>query len=236
MSTGVAAPPSGGTSLERELKYVVPAGTALLARSLVATLCRADPRYPAAVVSTIYYDTPDLDLLSEKINSDYLKTKVRLRWYTPNRGAPNAFLEIKSRVGTLRHKVRVQTPMSGMIAADLPLDDPALLRVLEVARPLGIPLPAPLHPAVLLRYERHRFVEPVSGSRVSVDVDIEALRGNPRIVGNAFSHRLPHGVIEIKGPGDDLPRVLAPLLRVGARRAAFSKYGAAGVALLRYTH
>lgn len=236
MSTGVAAPPSGGISLERELKYAVPEGKALLARSIVSALCRPDPQFPAAVVSTIYYDTPDLALLSEKINSDYLKTKVRLRWYSPARGSAGAFLEVKSRVGALRHKVRVQTPLSAATVADLSLDDPALLHVLDLARPLGMALPPRLLPALLLRYERFRFVEPVSRSRISVDTNIEAVRGNPRLVGNAFHQRLPLGVVEIKGSGDDLPRALRPLLHLGARRAAFSKYGAAGVAMLRYTH
>jgi len=236
MSTAAAAPPEGGISLERELKYVLPAGKAVLARSVVSALCRPDPHYPAAIVSTIYYDTPDLALLSEKINSDYLKTKVRLRWYSPGRGAATAFLEIKSRVGGLRHKVRVATSLSAATVADLPLEHPALVQVLELARPLGVPLPTRLMPALLLRYERFRFIEPVSASRISVDLGIEAVRVNPRVVGHAFLHRLPHAVVEIKGPGNDIPRALHALINLGARRAAFSKYGAAGLAMLRYNH
>jgi hypothetical protein len=236
MSTAPAAPPEGGISLERELKYVLPAGKALLARSIVSALCRPDPQYPSAIVSTIYYDTPDLQLLSEKINSDYLKTKVRLRWYVPGRGATTAFLEIKSRVGGLRHKTRVDTSLSAAMVADLPLDHPALVEVLERARTLGVPPPARLMPALLLRYERARFIEPASSSRVSVDLDIEALRGNPRLVGNAFHQRLPQTVVEIKGRGSDMPRALHALVNLGARRAAFSKYGAAGLAMLRYNH
>ena len=236
MSTVLAAPPQGGTSLERELKYVVPAGKAALVRSIVSAMCRPDPDYPSAIVSTIYYDTPDLALLSEKINSDYLKTKVRLRWYTPDRGAREAFLEIKSRVGALRHKVRVRTPLSAAMLTDLPLDHPALVQVLELAAPLGVPVPPRLMPALLLRYERSRFIEPVSGSRISVDTGIEAVRGNPRLMGNAFHQWLPLAVVEVKGAGNDLPRALTALVHLGARRAAFSKYGAAGVAMLRYSH
>jgi hypothetical protein len=235
-SVGAAVCLPAERSPERELKYVLPVGKARLARSIVAAFCPPDTEHPAATVSTVYYDTPDLELLSEKINSDYLKTKVRLRWYQPTRGATTAFLEVKSRVGTLRHKVRVETPVSADVAAALPLDHPALLEVLDLARPLGVSIPPRLYPAVLLRYERHRFVERVSGSRVSVDADIEAVRGNPRLVGNAFNYRIPHAVVEIKGGGDDLPRALMPLVRLGARRASFSKYAAAGLAMLRYSH
>lgn len=236
MSTVLAAPPQRGTSLERELKYVVPAGKALLARAIVSAICRPDPEYPDAVVSTIYYDTPNLELLSQKINSDYLKTKVRLRWYSPELGSASAFLEVKSRVGALRHKVRVETPLTAGRAAGLSLEDPSLIEVLRLAAPLGVSIPPRLIPALLLRYERVRFIEPVSGSRISVDAGIEAVRGNPRLVGNAFQQRLPHAVVEIKGAGDDLPRALRPLINLGARRASFSKYGAAGLAMLRYMH
>ena len=234
----VAARQPAGSSLEREIKYVVPAGKALLLRSMVSALCRPDTKYPAATVFTIYFDTPDLALLSEKINSDYLKTKVRLRWYSTAvpQGATGTFLEIKSRVGALRHKVRVETPLSVAMIRDLPLDHPALLDVLELTRQLGVPVPPRLMPALLLRYERYRFVEPVSGSRISVDTDIEALRGNPRLVGNAFRDRLPVAVVEVKGAGADLPRLLHPLIHLGARRASLSKYGSAGAAMLRYRH
>jgi hypothetical protein len=228
----------GGSSLERELKYVVPAGRASLAREIVSVLCRPDAQYPAASVFTIYYDTPNLDLLSEKINSDFLKTKVRLRWYStsPILGGAGTFLEIKSRVGTLRRKVRVETPLRQETLRAMSLQNPALIAVLESLRPLGVAVPSRLMPALLLRYERHRFVDPFSGSRISVDTDIEAVSGNPRLLGHAFGVRLPQAVVEAKGAEETLPRILDPLIRLGARRESFSKYAAAGVAMLRYTH
>jgi VTC domain len=239
MSTAMpAARPAGGGSLERELKYVVPAGRALLARGIVSALCRPDAHYPAATVFTVYYDTPGLELLSEKINSDYLKTKVRLRWYStpPLHGRTGTFLEIKSRVGTLRRKVRVETPLTVETLRAIELDDPQLQAVLDLSRSLGVAVPARLMPALLLRYERHRFVERFSGSRISVDTDVEALSGNPRLLGHTFRVRLPQAVVEAKGAEDALPRILDPLIQLGARRESFSKYAAAGLAMLRYTH
>ena len=236
MSTVTAAARvMAGASLERELKFALPAGKALLARSIVAALCRPDAKYPAATVSTIYYDAPDFELLSEKINSDYLKTRVRLRWYS-GPADQDAFLEIKARVGTLRHKVRVQTALAASMLNDLPLDHPTLVQVLELARPLGVRIPPRLSPALLMRYERSRFVEPVSGSRISVDVNIEVLRGHPRLPRHASPERIGSAVVEVKGAQTDLPRALYPLASLGARRAAFSKYGLAGVAMLGYVH
>ncbi len=67
---------------ERELKFTLPQGRAPLVRSWLDRICRRDPEFPAAVVWTIYYDTPGLISLSEKINSDYLKRKIRVRWYS----------------------------------------------------------------------------------------------------------------------------------------------------------
>jgi VTC domain-containing protein len=223
--------------LERELKFVLPASQGLLARSLLQSVCRPDVEYPAATLSTIYFDTPDLRFLGEKIDSDYLKTKVRLRWYAPIGGRDDqarAFLEIKSRVGDRRQKVRVRTPLTAGTLHDLPFDRAEFRDVLELARPLGIPLPARLLPVVLIRYDRYRFVEPMSSSRISIDMNIEAPRGYHRLVRDAAPVTLSYAVLEVKGAGADLPRVLHPLVRAGARRGSSSKYAAAAFAMLKY--
>src|SRR6187401_2453917 len=93
---------------ERELKFVLPSARAGIARGWLDRMCRRDEQYPAAVVWTIYYDTPQLLSLGEKINSDYLKRKIRVRWYSDLDGTVSgpAFVEAKLRVGTNRSKVR----------------------------------------------------------------------------------------------------------------------------------
>jgi hypothetical protein len=223
--------------LEREVKFVLLAGRGPLARSLVATVCRPDPVYPAATVSTIYFDTPDLQLLGEKINSDYLKTKVRLRWYSPigsRDDSGRSFLEIKSRVGDRREKRRLETPLTAGELRGMPFDSLKIREVLDLARPLGVAIPARLLPVLLIQYERYRFVEQISGSRVSIDMNIRAPRGYHLIVRDAAPVVLRHVVLEIKGAATDLPRALHPLALLGARRASFSKFAAAGFAMLKY--
>lgn len=225
--------------LQRELKFVLPLARAGIARHLLQALSRPDDRYPAAIVSTIYYDTPDLRLLFEKLDSDYLKTKVRLRWYKPlggTGGADTAFLEVKSRVGSFRDKARMAAPLAPGWLDRADLDDPTLVDVVGRAASLGVELPGPLLPALLVRYRRHRFVEVVSGARISLDFDIEAVRGRPGLFRSGAPAFLDEAVIEVKGDSEDLPRVLRPLAHLGLRRAAFSKYAAAGLAVLRTRH
>jgi hypothetical protein len=225
--------------LQRELKFVLPLPRAGIALQLLTALCQPDASYPAAIVSTIYYDTPDLRLLFEKLDSDYLKTKVRLRWYRSlegAEGAATAFLEVKSRVGSLRDKARTVVPLAPAWLERADLDDPALVRVVADATTLGVELPGPLLPALLVRYRRYRFVEPVSGTRVSLDYDIEAPRGRRGLFRSGSPAFLQDAVIEVKGESADLPRALRPLAHLGMRRAAFSKYAAAGLAVLRTLH
>jgi hypothetical protein len=235
MTPETALPDAPPARLERELKFLLPEGRAAAALALLRALCRPDRRHASNVVSTIYYDTPGLQLLDEKIHSDYLKAKVRLRWYrTEGDGPPTgpSFLEIKRRVGALRTKTRTATPLDPAWLERAQLEDPALIEVLELAAPLGVPLPKPLVPALLLRYRRHRFVEPVSGARLSLDTDLVVVRGRTGLFRGAAPTAIATAVLELKGDTGDLPRTLQPLARLGPRRAAFSKYGAAARGVL----
>jgi hypothetical protein len=74
--------------LEHEIKYLVPASHAAALVAWTSSVCLRDGKYPPATVHTVYYDTPRLVLLGEKIGSDFLKTKVRVRWYAGRDGLP----------------------------------------------------------------------------------------------------------------------------------------------------
>ena len=91
-----------------EAKFVAERWRAESARRWLQMVCRPDPDFPEATVYTVYYDTPGLRCLHEKLNGDYLKSKVRLRWYrVGERAGDTAFLEVKMRLGSRREKVRV---------------------------------------------------------------------------------------------------------------------------------
>ena len=160
--------PSGG---ERELKFTMPAARAQLARRRLETLCRRDPEFPSAIVWTIYYDTPALVSLGEKVNSDYLKRKIRVRWYSDLEGRVTgpAFVEAKLRVGTRRSKARARLPYPADEIARWDLQDTRLQRLPLLLRDQGVLGQDSWQPMMLLRYRRDRFIEPLTQSRVSLD-------------------------------------------------------------------
>jgi len=79
-------------------------------------------------------------------------------------------------------------------------------------------------PVIAIRYRRDRFIEPLSGSRVSLDADIAAVAVNPTFVSAADLTPVGSAVIEVKGMSDELPMAMRSLLHVGARKGSFSKF------------
>ena len=231
-ATRDVAAPNAPELGERELKFTLPAGRVHLARQRLAHLCRPDPKFPSALVWTIYYDTPSLSSLGEKINSDYLKRKIRVRWYTDldHRPSGPAFVEAKLRMGTRRSKEREQLPFQAEEIAGWDLQDPRLLQFPLLLRGHGILGQESWQPVMLLRYRRDRFIEPLTRSRISLDADITGVAVNPRIVSAADASPLPVAVLEVKGSGDELPLSLRSMLALGLHQRSFSKF------LVVYTH
>lgn len=193
---------------------------------LLRLACRPDPDFPESTVLTVYYDTPGLDCLREKRNSDYLKTKLRLRWYRVGGRLTDAFLEVKLRLGARREKRRVAVPHQSAWSTSGSLDVPSLRRVPRLLRPAGIVTPDHYRPILLVRYRRHRFIEPHTGLRASLDSDIHtpAVSRTEGLTPNPIP--LPVTVFEFKGPRDHLPESLRVLTTLGFRKASFSKYSA----------
>ncbi len=223
-------------SADHEIKFAVPASAAGSLRTWIGAVCRPDAAHPPGRVTTVYFDTPSLAFLSEKIDSDYLKTKVRVRWYGPSDSrASTVFAEVKHRIGNRRDKARVMLDVAAADLARWPLWDarwPVLLAGLREAAP---PLPSHLTPVLTLTYTRHRFDDPAAAARVTLDSDIQATAVNiARVQGHA-PVGLADVVFEYKSRSFDLPAHLAPVVRFGARRQAFSKYLVCYQAVTRLT-
>ena len=225
-ATRDVAAPTAPELGERELKFTLPAGRVHLVRQRLETLCRPDPEFPSALVWTIYYDTPALSSLGEKINSDYLKRKIRVRWYSDLEGNPSgpAFVEAKLRLGTRRSKERERLPFQAEDIGRWDLQDARLLQFPLLLRSHGVLGQESWQPVMLLRYRRDRFIEPLTRSRISLDTAIAGVAVNPRFVSAADPSPLPTAVLEVKGANDELPLSLRSLLGLGLHKRSFSKF------------
>lgn len=208
--------------LPHELKWLFPAHAVAALEHFFGAVLRPDPLHREGAVESVYFDTPGLDSLGEKLASDYLKTKVRVRWYDAD-GA--VFWEIKRRFGTRREKLRGETGFSAAEAGGWSLEDARWLALPAALRAQGHELPPDLRPSVHLRYRRRRFVDPFSGARVALDDRISAPRRAAWLGGRA-GRELPWVVVEVKGSEASLGGPLFSLAALGGRRASFSKYGA----------
>ena len=214
-------------ALQRELKFVFPNHRARIFREWLDVRCRPDPQFAAGRIFSIYFDTPEGDLLDEKINSDYLKTKVRLRWYgdwETGKPAGGVFLEIKRRIGSSRKKHRQLLEWPAADVAALALGDPRLLAVNHLAAAAGYRFPEPLRPVVCIAYRRRRYLEGSAGIRICLDQDIAAVQTHPALGAAGRRPPIADGVFEVKGTAERLPETLAPLIRLGCRRQSFSKF------------
>jgi hypothetical protein len=222
----------GISSDEHETKFAFP--TRLLPRVLgtLRARCQPDGRYAFGIVRSIYFDTHRWQAVDEKLNSDFLKTKIRLRHYgVLPRGEPvgTCFLEAKFKIGSCRRKLRIHTDLSASSAMQLTLNGPELARIPELlsneATGFKGSIPGPLLPVFEIEYKRWRFVEPRSGARLSIDTEIRVSRVNPGRLPAPRTLALPTAVLEVKGDFQALPTSLGDLNALGCKRTAFSKYG-----------
>jgi len=214
---------------EHELKFLFPSHRLAVVLQWLNHCCQPDPRFPNNRITTIYYDTLDRQFADEKRQSEYQKTKVRVRWYDSTdtaEASDDAWLEIKQKIGAQRQKRRIHLPYSRTTLSPLPLEHsiisdeiPQILFGDDIA--LGS-----LRPMFLLQYERHRFFEWRERLRVCVDCHISLQKVNRRIFPIVPPKTGAITVLEIKGSATRLPDSLRQLLRFGGVKTSFSKYDA----------
>ena len=212
---------------EHEIKYVFNNTFSPMLINWLKLRCLPDPKFPSGMVSSIYYDTKNWQFLGEKINSDYLKTKFRVRWYESLNGhvqGDKSFVEIKCKIGATREKIRFESEFTGKQLAEIDLADPKLLAVQHKAKEKGIKIPFSLYPVFQISYKRFRFIEPKTRCRVCIDSDISTPRVNLQMLHCLKAHSLSNGVVEVKGGLTELPDTLHQLTALGCKKQSFSKY------------
>jgi hypothetical protein len=214
-------------SMENEIKYTVSNHKSQQVIQWLSSRCKADKSYHTQTVSSIYYDTLGWKSLNEKVNSDYLKTKVRLRWYSDiayRHHSESSFAEAKFRIGTKRDKVRIPTPYSGTRIANTALHDAMFSKIPSLLESNNIILRENYFPAYQISYKRIRYKEPLTGATICFDYDIWVSRANSFMLPHRFPLTLQTAVLELKGDVNEMPAPLLGLVQLGCRKESFSKY------------
>lgn len=218
-----------------EQKYVFDtANKDLLLEWLEFHLVR-DPAFYFGPVVSLYYDTRSLSFYGQVCDGDFIKTKVRLRWYQthfpPEQQSVTCYLEVKRKFGVRRQKQRQQLALeTRFLSGDL-FSHPVILEApngMPEARALGRGI---LVPVLIVQYERFRFIDPGSGSRIALDTGIACSQTNSAYLTGAPPVTLGCDVLEVKGVLYALPDCLRPISR-HLRKQSFSKYATCCASLI----
>lgn len=212
---------------EHELKFVFSARQANTLIQWLKKRCQEDGEHPVNIISSVYYDTVDWNFLQEKINSDYLKTKFRLRWYQDRKTreySSLSYFEKKQKVGSSRKKVRQAVVLDDAVKFAKDLNNPYFISLPRKMFSPELSSIRTIVPVFQISYVRHRFIDRLTGARLAVDYDISVPRTNPGMVKTRKITALSSGVFECKSSLVDLPDWLHGITLFGCRKGAFSKY------------
>lgn len=220
---------NGELSKSIEQKYIFVGHQQGMLLDWLKHCCIQDPQYYSGSISTLYFDTATFCLYDEKRNGDFTKSKVRLRWYsTPkalNRDTDiKCFLEVKRKYGTLRQKDRMELTISLKKLTHHLFSAQEIIDLANRAYELEYFPPGLLLPMALIEYDRYRFVEPQSNTRIALDANIRCKHVNTAYLPVLTPLHLGTGVLEVKGKPRALPSVLSPI-SFYFKKTAFSKYG-----------
>lgn len=213
-----------------ERKFFGPESSLCRVLDIVSLKAEPDGKYSHGFINSIYFDTPSLASLAEKTNGDNLKMKLRARWYgesLEDRSEVPVFLEIKYRMGSARDKLRKEIKLPSSVLGEGALDQSGeLCRIVhrEIAS-LEAPLSVSWRPVCQISYNRRRFFDVPSQSRLSVDWGIRSERFNKELFPWANPVFLGSMVFEYKNNLGLTPPWAMDMAGAGLKAGSFSKYG-----------
>lgn len=212
-----------------ERKFFVSPEKAVFARSLLSQICLRDKNYPRGMINSLYFDTPDLEQFQKSDEGDYERNKIRIRWYDSPRNGQDMFpvyLELKSKRGFAsrkqRRKIIVPAERLNTIRADNTIISMDV--ILRTLTEFGYFPDDLLQPVILITYERFRFIEILTGTRLSFDFRVRSTLTAPHLGYSQARLMLEGGIIEIKGPSMEIPSSLRTLSILDTDWTRFSKY------------
>ena len=225
-----------------ERKFFVAPNRMILALALVRRTCRWDEDYPEEQINSLYFDTPDLEQHESSLAGEFVKAKIRIRWYgaehDPHDSAERtvdvasrdeavpAWLELKERRGFVSTKQRaaVEVAAGALRPQVLAAGIVSISALTSTMAGFGFFTSKRLCPVIAVSYWRRRFVEPRTGFKIAFDSDVRSSVVMPGIGRGEQGLRLSGAVIEVKGPSAELPARLRELGELGSSWTRFSKY------------
>jgi len=208
-----------------EVKYITHNTSADKVRTYLDSHFQADPQYPKAIITSIYFDTHNMHYLTEKVQSDHIKSKYRIRWYQDiqtYRPSDVCFLEFKHKINLKRFKRREKLEN---IYFDQPFDSRVFDQIFSDFRALNGEVLPHLYPSLVVSYTRSRYVIPELDLRICLDSHINLKDYNKTLLKkNKRDQYLEQCVFEMKGMETELPPQLRGLNFFDFRKDSFSKY------------
>ncbi len=219
-----------------ELKFPVSAAQHAVLQNLVQGLALPDKNgcNGCYEVFSQYYDSHDLRLFREKVNGEYIKTKVRLRLYRDEnrREWHSPGLEVKQRRGNLVTKFRLDFDSSqskDFFAASSPDIRGMILTNCHDNCIRDALANIPLVPVISLHYTRTAWQFcGIDGTRLTFDTRVNSLSAGrlpmcslPELPACSNS---PGGIFEIKSYVLPPQAVIEKLVQLGISQQSFSKY------------
>lgn len=212
-----------------EAKYPYLMGNEPIIRSVLDAVFLKDALHPEDRINSIYFDTRSRAHLAEKVNSDYVKVKVRLRWYGHiedfvSDHVVSAYLEVKIKNGVQRRKFRQPVEIcAGVLRGERKAFE-ELTELAVIARECGWVPCGQLFPALVVHYDRRRYRNPDDWASLALDRCISYWPINHIFWPTPSPRQLAVGVLEVKSETGMLPRPLWPIRERLSMRDAFSKY------------
>ncbi len=214
-----------------ERKFFIVPNKIGFAYSLLRQICRPDGEFPESNVTSLYFDTADMEQYEKSISGSYDKDKVRIRWYDEDRIKAGEtvpiYVELKSKMGYDSFKQREKIPVPAEKFALSRLREGIIpkTRLNDIVAGFGYFPALPLRPIIKISYRRFRLNEILTGTRVSLDYDIHSTMIAPELGYREKNVRLEGAVLEIKGNKLELPPALVKLRLLDTDWTRFSKYG-----------
>jgi hypothetical protein len=212
-----------------ERKFFIQPTKAAFARSLLSHICLPDSRYPQGTISSLYFDTPELDNFQKSDNGDYEREKIRIRWYDNtevSNGMVPVYLELKSKRGFASRKQRRRILVPAERLKKISPGNTIMDRnvISSTLSGFGCFSRGPLIPVILITYKRLRFIEILTGVRLSFDWKVCSVIKSPILGHSRTNLMLEGGIIEVKGPSMEIPESLRSINYLGTDWTRFSKY------------